>query len=235
MSLVPLVGLLACALFVAELAPQPLRIWRTRSLDGISATGSGITLITEVGWLIYGIGGGYTVVTLTAVLAGSLKLWQFALTRPYWTERNLRLVVAWFLLVVAGALTGTLGFVLVGGLLLGLGPQALAVVRSPSIAGVSIWRWWLALCSGSAWVAYGLLSGALAVAATGSAGVAFALLALRRIHAGKQKTPDPSLPDESPRPRSRRARSLRPRHLCARRVSAQRSPLPDDPTEFPAR
>lgn len=219
MSLVPAVGLLACALFVAELAPQPWRIWRTRSLDGISATGSGITLVTEFGWLIYGIAGGYTVVTLTAVLAGSLKLWQFTLTHPHWTERNLRLVVAWLLLVVVGALTGTLGFVLVGGLLLGLGPQAVAVRRSASIAGVSVWRWWLALGSGSAWVAYGLLSGALAVAATGAAGVVFALLALQRIHAERGPTPGPAQ-----RPGSDSTRWMRPR-----RPRAQRAQRPDNP------
>ena len=181
MSLVTIVGLAACAAFIAELAPQPLRIWRTRSLDGISATGSGIAFATEVGWLTYGITGGFVVVTFTAVLAGALKLWQFALTRPHWNARNLRLVLAWALAVALGALTDTLGLVLVGGLLLGLGPQALAVVRSPSIAGVSAWRWWLALCSGSLWVAYGLLSGAYAVAATGAAGIALALLALQRI------------------------------------------------------
>jgi uncharacterized protein with PQ loop repeat len=219
MSLVSLVGLVACALFVAELAPQPLRIWRTRSLDGISATGSGITLVTEVGWLIYGIGGGYTVVTLTAIVAGSLKLWQFALTQPHWTERNLRLVVAWSLVVIAGALTGTLGFVLVGGLLLGLGPQAVAVVRSPSIAGVSVWRWWLALCSGSAWAAYGLLSGALAVATTGAAGVCFALLALQRIHAGTDRSPGSPHPARSPGTGSR----------TGRRWRARRASLPGQP------
>jgi len=211
-SLVSLVGLCACALFVAELAPQPLRIWRTRSLDGISATGSGITLVTEVGWLIYGVGGGYAVVTLTAVLAGSLKLAQFALTHPHWTERNLRLVVAWSLLVVAGSLTDTLGFVLVGGLLLGLGPQALAVVRSPSIVGVSVWRWWLALCSGSAWMAYGALSGALAVAATGGAGMGFALLALRRIGVDHRRAPSgcpPEGPTGATTPGARRRRARR--------------------------
>lgn len=181
MSIVSLIGLAACIAFVAELAPQPTRIWRTRSLDGISATGSGIALATEAGWLVYGLTGGFAVVTFTAVLAGSLKLWQFALTRPHWTARNLQLVAAWSLAVVGGALTGTLALVLVGGLLLGLGPQALAVVRSRSIAGVSAWRWWLALCSGSLWIAYGLLSGAWAVAATGSAGVLLAALALQRI------------------------------------------------------
>ena len=183
MSIESIVGLAACVVFVAELAPQPLRIWRTRSLEGISATGSGITLATEVGWFIYGVTGGFTVVTITALLAGSLKFWQFALTRPHWSARNLRLVAAWTLAVALGAATDTLGLVLVGGLLLGLGPQAVAVIRSPSIAGVSPWRWWLALCSGSLWVAYGLLSGAWAVAATGAMGVGLALLALQRIHA----------------------------------------------------
>lgn len=212
MLLVSLVGLAACALFVAELAPQPLRIWRTRSLDGISATGSGITLATEAGWLIYGIAGGYGVVVVTAVLAGALKLWQFALTRPHWTERNLRLVVAWSLVVVGGALSGTLGVVLVGGLLFGLGPQAIAVVRAASISGVSVWRWWLALGSGSAWAAYGLLSGALAVAATGAAGMAFALLTLHRMHAGHRRAlrpaPETGLSSTS---RVRRPRGRRPR------------------------
>jgi len=188
-SLETTVGLAACAVFVAELAPQPLRIWRTRSLEGISATGSGITLATEVGWLLYGIAGGFAVVTVTAVLAASLKLWQFALTRPHWTDRNLRLVGAWAAAVAVGAVTDTLGLVLVGGLLLGLGPQALAVVRSPSIAGVTPWRWWLAACSGSLWVAYGLLSGAWAIAATGAAGGGLAVLALQRILTTDRSTP----------------------------------------------
>lgn len=194
MSLVAIVGLAACAAFVAELAPQPLRIWRTRSLDGISATGSGITLVTEVGWLIYGVHGGFVVVTLTALLAGTLKLWQFSLTRPHWTARNLRLVAGWAVAIAVGAVSGTLGFVLVGGLLLGLGPQALAVVRSPSIAGVSPWRWWLALCSGSLWVAYGLLSGAWAVAATGAAGLALAALALQRLLTANPTSATPARP-----------------------------------------
>lgn len=182
-----IVGLLACAAFVAELAPQPLRIWRTRALDGISATGSGVALVTEVGWLVYGVTGGFAVVTITAVAAGCLKLWQFALTRPHWSTRNLQRVAAWSLAVAVGALTDTLGIVLVAGLLLGLGPQALAVVRSPSIAGVSPWRWWLALCSGSLWVTYGLLTGATAVAATGGAGVALAAAALWRIVADDRR------------------------------------------------
>lgn len=183
MSPIDIVGLVAGVAVIVELAPQPWKIRRTGSLDGVSAVGSGIALANEAGWLLYGLMGGFAPIVVTSLVAGSLKVWQFALVRPHWSAHNLRLVAGWVTAVVAGAVTGTLGVVLVVGLLAGLGPQALAVVRSADISGVSAWRWRLALVSGVLWVGYGLMSGASATAATGTAGVMLSLLALWRITA----------------------------------------------------
>jgi len=193
-SVMSVVGVLAGVAVIVELAPQPLRIWRTRSLAGISVAGSGIVLVNEVGWFIYGATGGYAAIMATSLVAGSLKVWQFALTRPRWSMRSLRLVAGWVAAVALGVVTGTLGVVLVAGLLAGLGPQALAVVRSPAIGGVSPWRWWLALASGVLWAVYGLMSGAWPVAVTGTVGVVLSVLALRRIVATARSLPGPHSP-----------------------------------------
>jgi uncharacterized protein with PQ loop repeat len=167
MSAAAVLGALACTFFLAELLPQPVRLWRHRQAAGTSALGSGMTLVAELGWLGYGLTTGFTAVAVLAAVASIPKAAQLVLTWPHRQARDATAIAVWAAAVGVGLATSTVGAFLAVGLLLGLGPQALAVVRSADISGVSAWRWVLTAVSATAWLAYGAVLGAPALMAVG--------------------------------------------------------------------
>ena len=180
MNIAPWVGAAATVVFLLELVPQPLRLWRTRSVSGLSSIGTGIYLVTELGWVAYGLTTGLVAVLITAVAATVLSGVQFALLWRHRGPTDLWWMLLWASGLAASLVVGAIGAMLAIGLVVGLGPQAWAAWRAPVAHGVSVWRWVLSALSGTLWFAYGALVGAYPLMATGAVAWVCAGLALSR-------------------------------------------------------
>ena len=179
-QLAGIVGFAATTVFMAELIPQPVRLWRTRSVAGLSPIGTGIYFVTELGWVAYGLSTGLLYVLGTALAASLLSGLQLILLWHRRAPNDVWWMALWASGLVGGIVTGTIGIMLVVGLIIGLGPQAWAAWRSVEVHGVSVWRWVFSGTSGLLWCTYGVLVGEFPLIATGSVGMACASLALSR-------------------------------------------------------
>jgi MtN3 and saliva related transmembrane protein len=179
-GIAPWVGAAATVVFLLELVPQPVRLWRTRSVSGLSTIGTGIFFVTELGWLAYGITSGLVVVLITAVAAVVLSGIQLTLLWRHRAPTDLWWMLLWASGLAAALVMGAIGAMLAIGLLVGLGPQAWAAWRAPSAHGVSVWRWVLSAAAGTLWFSYGALMGAYPLMATGALGCGYAAIALSR-------------------------------------------------------
>jgi uncharacterized protein with PQ loop repeat len=177
---VTVVAVVASALLLAEFLPQPVRLWRTRSVSGISVIGSGITFVTELGWLGYGITTGLWVVTALAAITGVLSGIQLALVWHRRTPTEAGILILWAVAIAVALPLGVVGVVLVLGLVAGVGPQAWTAWRSPDAHGVSVWRWGFTMASGAAWATYGILVSAPTIIVTGALACALGLRVLWR-------------------------------------------------------
>lgn len=180
MSVTQWVGLGATVVFLMELVPQPVRLWRTRSVSGLSTIGTGIYFVTELGWMAYGITSGLAVVLLTALAATVFSGVQLALLWRHRGPTDLRWMLLWATALAAALVMNSIGVMLAIGLAVGLGPQAWAAWRAPVAHGVSLWRWVLSAVSGTLWFTYGALLGAYPLMATGAVAWVCAGLALSR-------------------------------------------------------
>jgi MtN3 and saliva related transmembrane protein len=179
-SVTELIGVAAMVVLVTELMPQSVRLWRTKSVSGLSSVGTGIYFVTEMGWIAYGITSGLVIVLASALVVGFLSAVQLALVWPHRQSTDIWWMALWATALAAALAFGAIGSMLVIGLIVGLGPQAWAAWRAPVVHGVSVWRWVLTATSGGLWFTYGILLGAFPLIATGSVGMVCASLALSR-------------------------------------------------------
>ncbi len=180
MSVTEVVGLAAMLVLVSELMPQSVRLWRTRSVAGLSSIGTGIYFVTELGWIAYGITSGIVIVLISSLVVWALSTVQLVLVWPHRSSTDLWWMALWATALGAALVMGAIGAMLVIGLIIGLGPQAWAAWRAPVVHGVSVWRWVLTATSGSLWFTYGILLGAIPLITTGTVGMVCAALALSR-------------------------------------------------------
>lgn len=174
------VGVCATVVFLCELVPQPIRLLRTRSVSGLSALGTGVYFVTELGWVAYGLTEGLVVVIITAVVAVVLSGLQLAMLWRHRSPRDVWWMLGWAVALSVSLAAGMIGAMLVVGLAVGLGPQAWAAWRAPVAHGVSVWRWVLSATSGALWLTYGVLVGSPPLVATGAVAIVCASLALSR-------------------------------------------------------
>ena len=162
MRAVDLLGWLAVVLTFLRLGSQPWHNLRSRQVEGLSAAAVGNNLVSDVGWLGYGLAVGLAPVwTLAVVLipVNLLTLWvarsridrAAVVTTAVW---SVALAGAW----LVGGPTG-LGAVLVVSVVVILSPQVVAVLRLDRLGGLSLVTMGLALADAVAWGAYGALTG----------------------------------------------------------------------------
>jgi len=162
MRAVDLLGWLAVVLTFLRLGSQPWHNLRSRQVEGLSAAAVGNNLVSDVGWLGYGLAVGLAPVwTLAVVLipVNLLTLWvarsridrAAVVTTAVW---SVALAGAW----LVGGATG-LGAVLVVSVVVILSPQVVAVLRLDRLGGLSLVTMGLALADAVAWGAYGALTG----------------------------------------------------------------------------
>lgn len=162
MEPVDLLGWLAVLLTFLRLGSQPWHNLRRRQVEGLSAAAVGNNLVSDVGWLCFGVAVGLPPVWVVSVVllpVDLLTLWvarsridrTAVISTTLWSAA---LAGAWFL----GGSSG-LGAVLVVSVAVILLPQVIAVLRLDHLGGLSLVTMGLAFGEAGVWSGYGLLIG----------------------------------------------------------------------------
>ncbi|MCU0269238.1 MAG: PQ-loop repeat-containing protein [Acidimicrobiales bacterium] len=162
-----LLGWLASAVFLVRLLPQPIRLWRTGTPQGVSPLAAMNSALSDLAWLLYGLGAGLVPVWLVAVLALPPGIWTVVLLRRRTSRGDLLLAGLWLATILVAAYTGGLVALLGVSVLVNQGPQVLEALRSDDLRGVAAPTWWIALADATLWGSYGVVVGDAAVVAYG--------------------------------------------------------------------
>ena len=174
-------ALVASAVFLVRLVPQPARLARSGVDAGVSPLAALNAVIGTVAWLVYGLDAGLPVVWIVSLLALVPGVWTVALLRSATTARDLTWAAAWVAVLAAAATAGVFGLALAAGVVVSSGPQVVAAVRSEQLSGLAPATWWLAIADAVTWGAYGLALGDAALTGYGVVLLASALIVLSRI------------------------------------------------------
>jgi uncharacterized protein with PQ loop repeat len=151
------IGYVASAVFLCRLLPQPVRLARTGVPDGVSPLAAMNGAIGDFGWVAYGLTAGLVPVWGVSVLALIPGLWTVALLRREASRQDLVGAGLWVGFIVAAGMTGRLGLVLGGTVLVSLAPQLWRVLRSDDLGGIAPATWWIAIGDAALWGLYGVL------------------------------------------------------------------------------
>jgi len=164
MEPVEVLGWTAVALTFVRLGSQPWHNLRTRRIEGVSAAALVNNLVSDAGWLVYGLAVGLAPVWVVAAVIIPVDVLALAVARSRadrWTAVS---AVAWSAALAGSWLfagTSGLGTVLVVSVAVGLAPQVVAVLRLPSLPGLSMVTVALGVADAVVWAAYGLATGDL--------------------------------------------------------------------------
>lgn len=147
--------------------PQALKMIRTRDISGVSALTWAFGLIFSVAWAVYAwhvqmwalMGSNVACAAAAGVAVGQG-------TRLGWPRLYASGTVAGVgasVLLVAVSPVALVTVLAVGAVLFAV-PQFVAIVRSPSVSGVSAATWWLNILVSSSWLTVGAYEGAMGVA-----------------------------------------------------------------------
>ena len=162
MEPVDLLGWLAVLLTFLRLGSQPWHNLRSRQVEGLSAAAVGNNLVSDVGWLWYGLSVGLAPVWVVAVVLVPVNVLTLWVARSRIDRTAVLSTTLWSVaLVGAWALGGApgLGAVLVVSVAVILFPQVVAVLRLDRLGGLSLVTMALALADAGAWGAFGALTG----------------------------------------------------------------------------
>lgn len=174
-------SLVASAVFLVRLVPQPVRLWRTGVAAGVSAVAAANAVTSATAWLVYGLAHGLVVVWLVSIAALVPGLWTVALLRREFGAGGLAVaggVAGVF--VIAGA-TGLLGGALSLGVLVTAGPQVWRSLRHSDLRGIAPATWLVAVADATCWGAYGIVIGDRALQGYGVVLLASAAIVLGRV------------------------------------------------------
>jgi hypothetical protein len=177
-------GWTGSALFLARLVPQPVRLWRGGVSHGVSCQSALDAVVSDVGWLSYGLIAGLPPVWVCAGLAVPLDLWTTWLLRRQVRPATLAFGAAWVaVMVVAWWLGGAvgLGTVLGAGVVVNHAPQVWSALRGDQLGGIAPATWFIAIADAGLWGGYGLLVGDPALIAYGAILLTSAVIVLIRL------------------------------------------------------
>jgi uncharacterized protein with PQ loop repeat len=194
MSSATALSLVASAIFLVRLIPQPARLWRTGVSAGVSPVAAANAVTSATAWLVYGAVEGLTVVWVVSVAALVPGVWCVALLRRRYGRRELLATGA-----VAGAfalsgLFGVLGAALALGVLVTAGPQVWRAIRDSDLRGIARATWLVAIADALSWGAYGVVIADRALQGYGIVLSASAAIVLARVAwTGRRRTDTPVL------------------------------------------
>jgi uncharacterized protein with PQ loop repeat len=156
MSGATVLSLVASAIFLIRLLPQPVRLWRTRVAAGVSPVAAANAVTSASAWLAYGLGHGLVVVWAVSVVALVPGVWTVWLLRRRFGPAELlasgSVAGAFLLAGVAGVLAAALAL----GVLVTAGPQVWRAVRERDLRGIAPATWCVAVADALSWGAYGV-------------------------------------------------------------------------------
>lgn len=197
------IGWLAAFAFFARIVPQPVKLFRTGLPHGVSPLSALNNVVTDVGWVLYGVVSVTTQVWLTAVVALVPGVWTVMLLRRQCTRTQVLLSTTWLVIVMVTLPLGWLGAVLGVSVVVNHGPQAWTVLRERDLRGVSVATWALAIADATLWGGFGVLEDDRALMGYGAVLMAVAVLVLGRVWwtgrtapAGDAVEPSPAGHDE---------------------------------------
>lgn len=148
-------AILAPAVFLVRLLPQPLKLARTGVDDGVSPMAAFNQVVAEVAWLAYGLLQARVSIWLVSAVALFPSGWQALLLVRRARTSDLIGAGCFGLIVAAAWATGTLGPLLGASVLVTTGPQVVEAIRSDDLSGIAPATWWIALADAALWGAYG--------------------------------------------------------------------------------
>lgn len=156
MGATDVLGIVASAVFIARLTPQPVRLARSGVADGVSPLAGLNALIGILAWLVYGLVVHDPIIWIVSLVAVVPGTWVVLLLRRSTTFRDLAMAGVWATVVVVAGAAGWLAAVLALGVVVGQGPQVWRAVRERDLRGISPATWWLAILDASTWGTYGI-------------------------------------------------------------------------------
>jgi len=174
-------SLLASAIFLIRLIPQPARLWRTGVTAGVSPVAAANAVTSASAWLIYGAARGLLVVWAVSVAALVPGAWTVSLLRREFGRPEVLAAGAVVGSLALSAVAGVFGAALGLGVLATAGPQVWRSVRHSDLRGIAPATWFVAIADAVLWGAYGVSIGDGALQGYGAVLLASAAIVLIRI------------------------------------------------------
>ena len=185
-------AVLASAVFLARLLPQPARLARSGVADGVSALAAMNALIGAAAWLAYGLAHTLPAVWIVSVFALIPCLWTVVLLRRRATRSDVLWAGLWVAVLVGAGVGGLLAAALGLGVVVTQGPQVVRAFRSDALEGIAPATWWVSILDATTWGAYGLALGDAALIGYGAVLLLAAIAVLARIRWVRAKGPAPA-------------------------------------------
>lgn len=174
-------GWIASIAFFARLFPQPIRLARTGVPDGVSPLGALNAAVSDIGWILYGIGAGLVPVWGTAAVALVPGVWTVALLRRSTGRRDVVGGLVWLAVILLAWRTGAMVTILGLSVLVNQGPMVWTALREDRLDGIAPMTWLLALADASLWGLYGVAVGDAALMGYGAVLFTSAVVILGRV------------------------------------------------------
>jgi uncharacterized protein with PQ loop repeat len=174
-------GWIASIAFFARLFPQPVRLARTGVPDGVSPLGALNAAVSDIGWILYGVGAALVPVWGTAAVALVPGIWTVVLLRRSTGRRDVVGGLVWLAVILLAWRTGAMVTILGLSVLVNQGPMVWTALRQNRLDGIAPMTWMLALADASLWGLYGVAVGDAALMGYGLVLFTSAVVILARV------------------------------------------------------
>ena len=159
MSLSTFLALVASAVFLARLLPQPIRSLRTGRIEGVSGLASMNAAVADAAWFAYGVADHLPVIWVVALPAFVIGAGTAFVLRAGISRTDLAVVAAWSAIVAGTAMAGStaLNLVLAATVAVCCGPSVWSAYRSVAPEGISGLTWTIAVADATSWGLYGIV------------------------------------------------------------------------------
>ena len=181
MSLAVALSLVASAIFLLRLLPQPIRLWRTGQAAGVSAVAAANAVTSATAWLVYGLAEDLPVVWIVSLAALVPGVWSGGVLRREYDVAALAAAGSIAAAFALSGIAGVLGVALALGVLVTAGPQVWRAVRESDLSGIAPATWCIAIADAVAWGSYGIVISDRAIQGYGVVLIASAVVVLCRV------------------------------------------------------
>lgn len=186
-------SVLAPAVFLVRLLPQPLRLARTGVGQGVSPMASFNQVLSEFAWLGYGLIQGSIPIWLVSGVALFPSLWQALLLLPRARRSDLAGAAVFAVAILLAWSTGLLGVMLGASVLVTTGPQVIEALRRSDLSGIAAATWWISLADAALWGALGWVTEDAALVGYWAVLTLCAVTVLARLGVTRRRSDGPAL------------------------------------------